>query len=235
MDLDLKDLTGGVGDDGEELDDDVLGVHVQDKVEGEGLLLAGGDRDVVPDGRQVADDIGASRGALGQLPVRAESTADEGDVNGAILLVLDVNQRLGDLAVDELDAKDVGFGEGSRDISLELSLGRRRGRRIAGLGEGERKQSVFAIVIGLIARSLVLGRFGGRGAMISSRFVVVLLAVIAGLGSLEGNRVQHTSCAKTETTRRASSASPESLMFIILPEGNQLTKRKKRRWKRGDN
>lgn len=139
VDLDLEDLTGGVGDDGEEVNDDVLGVHVQDEVEGEGLLLAGGNRDVVPDGCQVADDIGASGRALGQLLGGAEGTADEGDVNGAILLVLDVDQCLGDLAVDELDTKDVGFREGSRDISLELSLDRGGGRSVASLGGGGRK------------------------------------------------------------------------------------------------
>lgn len=57
--LDLEDLTLGVGKDSEEFDNDILGLHVQDKREGQGLSLAGGDLDIVADGRQVAEDTGA--------------------------------------------------------------------------------------------------------------------------------------------------------------------------------
>ena len=66
----------------------------------------------------------------------AEGSAHEGDVDGAIFLVLDVDEGLGDLAVYELDAKDVGFGEGGRDVGLELGLDGGCGGGVTGLGGG---------------------------------------------------------------------------------------------------
>ena len=127
VDLHLEDLTLGVADDSEELDDDVLGVHVQDKVERERLGLAGGDADVVLDGGQVADDSGGSRGIFGQRLGGPEGTSDECDLNWAILLVLDLDQSSGRPAVDELDAKDVRVREDSLDLGLQFDRRRSGG------------------------------------------------------------------------------------------------------------
>ena len=130
--LDLEDLVGGgVGDDGDQLDDDVLGHHVEDELEGQLVLLAGGDGDVVAHGRQVAQDGGGGGGVVGQRRGGLELAADEGDFNWGVLVVGDLDQGLGDAAVDDLDAEDVGVGEGRLDVGLEVGLpGRRRGNRL---------------------------------------------------------------------------------------------------------
>ncbi len=127
VDLHLEDLTLAVADDSEELDDDVLGVHVQDKVERERLGLAGGDADVVLDGGQVADDSGGGRSILGQRLGGLETASDECDLNWAILLVLDLDESSCRAAVDELDAKDVGVREDSLDLGLQFNRGRSSG------------------------------------------------------------------------------------------------------------
>ncbi len=121
MGLHLEDLASLVGDDGEEINSDILGHHVLDESEGNGVLLAGGDRDVVLGGREVANDGSRLRSALGQRLGGLDDTADNGDLNWAILVVGDLNQSLGDATVDELDSKDVGLGESGLDIGLELS------------------------------------------------------------------------------------------------------------------
>ena len=126
--LDLEDLVGGrVGDDGDQLHENILRHHVEDELEGELVLLAGGDRDVVPDGRQVADDGGRGRGILGQRLGRLERATDKGHVNWRVLMVGNLDQRLGDTAVDNLDAEDVGIGKGRLNVGLELGLLDRNG------------------------------------------------------------------------------------------------------------
>jgi len=131
--LDLEDLVGSrVADDGDQLDDDVLGHHVEDELEGQLVLLAGGDRDVVPDGSQVAEDGGGCGGVLGQRLGGLEHATDEGDVNWRLLVVGDLDQGLGDTAIDNLDAEDVGIREGRLDVGLELGL--LDGHRGDGLG-----------------------------------------------------------------------------------------------------
>lgn len=121
--LDLEDLAGtGVGDDGDQLNDDILGHHVENELEGELVLGAGRDGDVVPDGRQVAEDRGGLGRVGGQRLCSPERTANKGDVDWRLLVVSDLNQRLGDPAVDDLDAEDVGIGESRLDVGLEVGL-----------------------------------------------------------------------------------------------------------------
>lgn len=121
------DVALGVGDDSDKAEENILRLHVEGKGEGELLLLAGGDLDVVLDGRQVADD-GLVGGLLGgELLGGGEGAADKGDLDGAIVAVVDLDDSLCGTAVDELDAKDVGLGEAGADIGLELGDIRRRG------------------------------------------------------------------------------------------------------------
>lgn len=122
MQLDLKNFAGGVGDDGNKLDNDILGHHIQDKVVGKSLLLASRDLGLEASGGQVAHNRSVERRVLGQGTSGLEGTANEGDLDGALLLVGDVDKSPGDLAVHELDTEDVGIGEGGLDISLQLGL-----------------------------------------------------------------------------------------------------------------
>ena len=125
MQLDLEDLSGGVGNDSNKLDNDILGHHIQDKVVGESLLLASRDLGLEASGGQVAHNRGVERRVLGQGTSGLEGTANEGDLDGALLLVGDVDKSSGDLAVHKLDTEDVGIREGGLDIGLQL--GRRDG------------------------------------------------------------------------------------------------------------
>lgn len=123
MGLELVDLAAGlVGDDGRELDDDVLGHHVENELEGQLLLLAGGDLDAVPDGRQIADNGGPDGGILGEGLGRPQAATDKGDVDGRIFVVRDLDERLGDAAVDDLHTEDVGIRPGRLDDGLELGM-----------------------------------------------------------------------------------------------------------------
>lgn len=132
MQLNLKNLAGRVGDEGNKLDLDILGHHIQDKVVRESLLLASRNLGLEPSGSQVAHNVGVEGRVLGQRLSGLESTANESDLDGAILLVGDVDKSPGDLAVHELDAEDVGIGEGGLDIGLQLGLrDGNRGRIIA--------------------------------------------------------------------------------------------------------
>lgn len=59
--LDLEDLAVLVGDDSEEVNKGILGVHVKDEAVGNRVLLASGDRELVGGRRQVAQDTGGWR------------------------------------------------------------------------------------------------------------------------------------------------------------------------------
>lgn len=125
--LNLEDLALGVGEDGEEVDEDILGLHVDHEGEGQGLGLAGGDFDIVADGRQVAEDAGAQGRVLGQRLGGGQHAADEGQLDGALLVVLHLDDRPRWVAVDELDAQ-ARVREVRGDIDLQV-----RGRG-AGVG-----------------------------------------------------------------------------------------------------
>ena len=49
-----------------------------------------------------------------------QGAADEGEGDGLVLVVGDLDDGLGGPAVDQLDAEDVGVGEGPDDVGLEL-------------------------------------------------------------------------------------------------------------------
>lgn len=117
--LDLEDLTLRAGQDSEEVDDDILGLHVQDEREGQGLSLAGGDLDVVADGRQVAEDASAQGRILGQRLGGGQHPADEGKLDRPVLQVLHLNDRPRRVAVDELDT-EARVGEVCGDVDLQF-------------------------------------------------------------------------------------------------------------------
>jgi hypothetical protein len=105
-------------------------------------------------------------------------------------VVGNLDQRFGDPAVDDLDAEDVGIGEGRLDIGLEVGLV--DFRRRAGLGVG----------LGRFCMSTCCGDLS-RGAKRGRR------GVGAALGSVTrtGATLQLTSSwAKAVATRRASRA-----------------------------
>ena len=120
MRIKLEDLAGLVGENCEELDDGVLGHHVEGEGVGHSVLRAGRDGDVVAGHREVAQDARGLGGALGERLGRLEQAANEDNVNGAILVVGDVDQGLGEATVHKLDSEDVGIGEGRHDVDLEL-------------------------------------------------------------------------------------------------------------------
>jgi len=120
---DLVDETGvGLGDDGGKVEGNILRVHVQNKLEGNLMLPAGGDGGVDLDGGQVAEDGGILRSALRHRLSGSKGAADENNINWRILMIGNLNQGLGDAAVDELDTEDVSFGEDGLDVGLEVGL-----------------------------------------------------------------------------------------------------------------
>jgi len=129
----LEQLALGVGDDGDERQADILGLHVEGKRVGDGLGLASLDGQVVLDGREVADDALVGGGVGGELLGGGQDARHEGNADGAVLLVGHLDECLGRAAVDEPDAEDIGIRERRLDVGSEL-----RGRRVrlAGIGIG---------------------------------------------------------------------------------------------------
>lgn len=118
MSLDLEDLASIIRDDSDELHGNVLGHHVQDEVEGERVLLVRRDGDVVADGRQVTDNGRMGRRIVRQWLGGQEHASNEGDSNGAIFVVFDLNQGLCRPAIDQLDTEDVRLREGCLDVGM---------------------------------------------------------------------------------------------------------------------
>lgn len=113
------DGTLGVGDDSDELNKDILGVHVDGEGVGKLLLLASLNLEVVGDRGEVADNLLVSRGVLGELLGGGEDTSDESDIDGLAVVVGDLDDGLDGATVDELHAEDVGLGKGGGDIGEE--------------------------------------------------------------------------------------------------------------------
>lgn len=133
--LNLEDLVLLVGDDGQEVEDDVLRLHIQHEGVGQGASLAGANVDIVAHGRQVAQNTGGGGCILGERLCRCQHTTDEDHINGALLVVRDFDNGAGRVAIDELDA-EVRVGESRGDVNLQLrSLSSGRSLRILGLME----------------------------------------------------------------------------------------------------
>lgn len=122
--LDLENGTLVAHEDGEETDADILGQQILGKGKRNGLCLAGLDTQVVLRGGQVAQNALVGGGIVGQSLGGVKGASDEGKLDGLLLTVDDLDEGLRGAAVDELDAKDVGIGEGGLDVGLNVcSLG----------------------------------------------------------------------------------------------------------------
>ena len=137
MRLNLENLTSLVGDNSEEVDDGVLGHHVEDEVERDRVLFTCGNRGVVAGRREVPQDSSRLGSVLGKGLRGLEHSADERHMDWPVLMVGDINQSLGDAAIHKLDTEDVGIGKGGLDIDLKLGRIRRsswlKGRLFSGL------------------------------------------------------------------------------------------------------
>lgn len=118
-----KDAALVVGEDGHELDADVLGLHVEGKAVGDGLGLAGVDGQVVLRGRQVVEDALVGGGVGGQGLVRGEGARHQGELDGAGLVVGHLEQGARGLAVDQAQANELGVGKGGRDFGVDGGRG----------------------------------------------------------------------------------------------------------------
>jgi hypothetical protein len=88
-------------------------VHLGREGVGEGLLLARGDADAVLLGGEVLED-------LGLVGLGGERAADDQDLDGLGLLVVDIEDGAGGVAVDELDAEDLCLREGGGDVDVKV-------------------------------------------------------------------------------------------------------------------
>lgn len=135
--LELVDSTLGVGDDSNDLEEDILGLHILGESKGQLLLGASRNLEAVLDGRQVAHDALVSR-SIGSAGLGGdERAANHGDGDGLRLMVGDLDEGLGRSAVDELHTKDVSVGEGRLGIGGELRLGDGRGTSVLLMQDSE--------------------------------------------------------------------------------------------------
>lgn len=117
--LGLEDVALGVGDNGLKTHADILGLHIEGEGVEDALGLACRDDDVLLDHSEVAQNEIVERCILGSLLGREKGTGDEGDLDGAVVVVGELDQRRRRAAVDELNAKDVGIGERGGHIGIE--------------------------------------------------------------------------------------------------------------------
>lgn len=119
----MVDVVSRSHDDTGKLQADILGQHVEHERVRHGLLLSRGDRGLVTDGCQVADDGGGRVDVGAQVLSGVELACQEGNGDGLVLVVGHLDDRLGRPAIDKLDTEDVGFGEGANDVGLQLGNG----------------------------------------------------------------------------------------------------------------
>ena len=113
VDLASVDLTRSALEHGGEVQAQVLGVHLGRERVGEGLLLACGDAHAVLLRGEVPEN-------LGLVGLSGERAADNQDLDGLGLLVVDIEDGAGGVAVDELDAEDLCVREGGGDVDVDV-------------------------------------------------------------------------------------------------------------------
>jgi hypothetical protein len=113
VDLASVDLAGGALEHGGEVQAEVLRVHLGRERVGEGFLLACGDAHAVFLGGEVLED-------LGLIGLGGERAADNQDLDGLGLLVVDIENGAGGVSVDELNAKDLCLRERGGDFDIEV-------------------------------------------------------------------------------------------------------------------
>lgn len=117
--LNLEELTLGVRHEGDEIDNNILRLHIQDERERQRLGLAGGDLGIVLDSGQVAKDSSHRIRILRQRLCGRQRSSDEAKPDWLILVVCDLDDRLSGMSVDELDTK-ARVGEVRGDINLQV-------------------------------------------------------------------------------------------------------------------
>jgi hypothetical protein len=113
VDLAGVDLAGGALEHRGEVQAQVLGVHLGRERVGESLLLARGNADAVFLRGEVLEDCGL-------VGLGGERAADNHDLDGLGLLVVDIEDGASRVAVDELDAEDLCIREGGGDVDVDV-------------------------------------------------------------------------------------------------------------------
>lgn len=126
VDLTSVDLACSALQHGGEVQAQVLRVHLSRERVCESLALAGGDRDAIALGGEVAEDgrdLRRARDVYGS----GERAANDQDLDGLGLLVVDVEDGTGGVAVHELDAEDLCLREGGGNVDIDVGRGLGRG------------------------------------------------------------------------------------------------------------
>lgn len=119
VDLAGVDLAGRALEHSGKVKTEVLRVHLGREGVSQGLALASGNGDAIALGGEVAQDDGDLRRA-GDIDGGGEGAADNQDLDGLWLLVVDVENGAGGVAVDELDAEDLCLREGGGDVDVNV-------------------------------------------------------------------------------------------------------------------
>ncbi len=108
-----------MADDSSEIQTELLRVHVGLETVGKSLLLACRDLDGVLLGGEIANNTRA-----GRVEVRSPQTASHKlDGDGFGLLVAEGDDGIRGLSIDQLDAEDLSFGEGSGHSDIQVGRG----------------------------------------------------------------------------------------------------------------
>lgn len=127
---DLEQAALGVGDDGHELDLDVLGLQIESEGIRDRCGLAGAHLKVVLRRRHVMHDALVGWRVGGQGFARAQGARDKCDVNRSSLIVGYLNDSPGGLTIHQTETNELGIGEAGCNLGIER---RRDGRFRSGI------------------------------------------------------------------------------------------------------
>lgn len=194
--FDLEGAVLLVTNNGDEVENNILRLHVESERERQGAGLAGSNIDIIAQGRQVAEDAGRGGSILGQWLRGREHAADKDEIDGTLLMVGDLDDRPGRVAVHELDAK-VRVGEGRLDVDVQLW-----GLDLWSFG-----------ILRLVDEQLSVSRRWWQ-AFGRARERPMRALCVRGWWN---PRLTSASAAKTETARRARRARVDSLRRAMIP------------------
>lgn len=116
---DLEDGALGIGEDGKQAQTHILRSHVQRKRVGKRLCLARLNLQAVLHDGQVAHDALIGGHVGGEVLGRPQRAVGKEELDGAVLVVGDLNEGRRGAAIDQLEAEDVGVGERGSDVGVE--------------------------------------------------------------------------------------------------------------------
>jgi hypothetical protein len=118
--LNLVNRTVGVGNNGDQLETEILWVEVDLESKRKSKLLASRDLSLISCSRQISNNARTGMGSICQWLQSRQCASNNSYPYGLLFFIDEIQKRFCRVTVDELDAEDFGAGEGSRDCDGKI-------------------------------------------------------------------------------------------------------------------